>query len=174
MSKNIYVSTHASIRMKERIGNIKKDKTYLRYVIRNGKTKKDFKGDFYYYILQKESIKDKKVKIYKNFVYIFNKCSHGLITAYSVPEEFLPTEQYEYTKKEKEMLRKISAYGKKTVDVITNNLNLSGVIYFVENKPREELEIVLKDNSRYELKLQDICDIKLSIDNYEVQEEKEK
>lgn len=47
MSKNIYASIHVSIRMKERIGNIKNDKAHLRNVIQNGKTKKDFKGDFY-------------------------------------------------------------------------------------------------------------------------------
>ncbi len=172
MKKNIYASTHGSIRMKERIGNIMNNKTYLRYVVRNGKTKKDFKGEFFYYILQKESKRDKKIKIYKNFVYIFNKSSHGLITTYPVPEEFLPTKQYEYTKEEIEILKKISSYGKKTVDIKTNNLNLSGIVYFLENKPRENLEVLLKDNSIYKLKLQDICDIELSSNNYEIQESK--
>ena len=167
MSKNIYASIHGSIRMKERIGNIKNDKAHLRNVIQNGKTKKDFRGDFYYYILQKESKKDKKIKIYKNFIYIFNKGNHGLITTYPVPEEFLPIEKYEYTESEKEMLNTISVYGKTTMDIQTNELNLSGIVYFLENKPREYLEVVLNDNSTYELNLKDICNLNLSFYNYE-------
>lgn len=167
MSKNIYASIHGSNRIKERIGNIKNDKVHLRNVVQKGKTKKDFRGDFYYYILQKESRKDKKVKIYKNFVYIFNKGSHGLITTYPVPEEFLPIEQYEYTDTEKEILNTISVYGRTTMDIQTNDSNLSGIVYFVENKPRENLELVLNDDSTYELNLKDICKLNLSFYNYE-------
>lgn len=169
MSKNIYASSHGSIRMKERIGSIKNDKSHLRNAIRNGKTKKDFRGDFYYYILEKESKRDKKIKIYKNFIYIFNKGSHGLITTYPVPEEFLPIEQYEYTEKEKEILNTISMFGRTTVDIQTKDNKLTGIVYFLENKPLEDLELVIDDDSSFELNLKDIYKLDISFYKYEFQ-----
>lgn len=65
------------------------------------------------------------------------------------------------------MLNTISVYGKTTMDIQTNELNLSGIVYFLENKPRENLEVVLNDNSAYEINLKDICNLNLSFYNYE-------
>lgn len=65
------------------------------------------------------------------------------------------------------MLDTISVYGKTTMDIQTNNFNLSGIVYFLENKPRENLEVILNDNSIYELNLKDICKLDLSFYNYE-------
>ena len=167
MSKSIYASVHGSLRMKERIGNINNDKVHLKNVVQNGKTKKDFRGDLYYYILNKESKRDKKVKIYKNFVYIFNKANHSLITVYPVPEEFLPIEQFEYNEYEKEIINNISMYEKIMMDIETKDDLISGKAYFIEDKPKEMLEVILKDNTNLIINIKDIIKFDLSIHNYQ-------
>lgn len=166
MSKKTYASFHGSCRMKERIGFIKNDKAHLNKVIQNGTTKKDYKGDFYYYILDKEKRKDKKIKIYKNFIYIFNKASHGLITVYPIPEEFLPLEQYEFNDKEKEIINNISLYGRSSMDITTKNEMFSGMIYFIENKPLDSLEIILDDETDFMINIKDIININCNICKY--------
>ena len=58
-------------------------------------------GDLKYYLMCKEIGKQKRVKIYKGFIFIFNNTSNRLITAYPIPEElksefdsFMSTRKY--------------------------------------------------------------------------------
>ena len=57
-------------------------------------------GNLRKYLLNKEYACGKRVKIYKRFVFIFNNTSNRLITAYPLPEEFVPEfDQFMSTRK---------------------------------------------------------------------------
>ena len=92
---------HGQNRLRQR-SNIKDDKNikaFIRSASMHGFNPCDFPedGQLYIYINNKERARHKRIKVYKGFVFVFNRTSNRLITAYRLPEE-LTTEFEEFIK----------------------------------------------------------------------------
>lgn len=89
LKKNKKQTHHGLQRMAERMGVTQKSvatKT-IQNANRLGKCIQQFPdGEFKNYLLSKQH--NKRVKVYKGFVFIFNKTSDRVITLYPIPEEF--------------------------------------------------------------------------------------
>ena len=93
------VTTHAAIRLKQRVKNNNSNKSQMNLVLQKGFTKYRYFGDFFYYLNQKEAQNSKKLKVYGNSIYVFGQNSKNLVTTYLIPNKFLPISKYELDKK---------------------------------------------------------------------------
>lgn len=83
-------TVHGVKRLRSRVG-IKNKKIALRVIIEASKSGKDISffapGELYNYLKSKD--RGKRIRVYNGVVYIFNKTSDRLITAYPIPEELM-------------------------------------------------------------------------------------
>ena len=81
------LSKHSKIRMKERTDyNHQERKTLFQKALQYGKSANDIKDNkLKNYLMSKPSC---KVKLYKDYVFIYSKNSKRLYTMYKLPEEF--------------------------------------------------------------------------------------
>lgn len=110
----VKVTYHGKIRINERIGTTKRKTALLRTVLRSGLNKNCFKGQFYDF-LNKRARDGIVVKVYNDDIYIISKNSRNLITAYGVPDRYLPIEKYKKSDDEIDIIGKILKYSSKNV-----------------------------------------------------------
>lgn len=108
MSKrHINSGNHAHLRVQQRFSqdlNKKQRRELIRNASKNGDCPADFRNGhpkIYSYL---SKLSTKRVKIYRGFVFIFNKTSDRLITMYELPEEY--TEEYQIYVLQKKARRK--------------------------------------------------------------------
>lgn len=109
MSRTIKLSVHGNYRINERVKNTTiKNRTLIRNVLKNGYSKNKYKGKFYNYLLRKEKLKNIRVKVYNEEIYVFASRNHQkLVTTYPVPNFFKPTSKYEVDKNDTRFMGKI-------------------------------------------------------------------
>lgn len=140
------VTKHGSIRIKERIGNTR-DNTLLRVVSYKGKSKNEYKGSLFQYLLVKEKQKNAIIKLYKNNVYVLSKNSRRLITTYPLPSKYLPTINFELNNRERIIISFISRNLNHCFTIRTNKEEFVGYISFVVDRPRYLILIEDANNS---------------------------
>ena len=81
------ISRHANERMKQRTSyNHKERKKLFRNALLYGKNINDIKGgEFKDYLKSKQNC---KIKVYKDYLFIYSKNSHQLYTMYEIPDKF--------------------------------------------------------------------------------------
>lgn len=153
---------HGRKRVNERT-NINENKTaFMRKVSRLGKTKNMYRGKFYQYLSSKS--RGTVVKVYNNYIYIMAKNSKSLITVYPVPEKYLPTEQYEISKKLISKTAIINNYLGKMATILKNDESLVNGYILKEFVPTTMNKVTIV-NGKEQVKI-DIDDIK-EIEAYE-------
>lgn len=83
---------HGQKRLKQRseIKDNKNINAFIRSASIHGFNPCDFpEGQLSTYINNKERAKHKRIKVYKGFIFVFNRTSNRLITAYKLPNEFI-------------------------------------------------------------------------------------
>lgn len=82
------ISSHAKVRMRERTSlNHSERKKLFRYALTNGKSPHDIEnGKFKSYLDSRT--KRCKIKVYQDYIFIYSKNNHRLITIYEIPNEF--------------------------------------------------------------------------------------
>lgn len=90
MDKKQYTK-HGIERIKERTDISKHDlKMLSKYAIKNGMNLQDIPpGPFKSYVGYKVHKENKRIKIYRGYVFIFFKTSYRLITCYPIPEKHI-------------------------------------------------------------------------------------
>ena len=83
------LSRHSKIRMRERTPfNHKERNTLFKNALRNGKSPQDIKDEkIKDFLISKQN--KCKVKLYRNYVFIYSKSNKQLYTMYKLPEELL-------------------------------------------------------------------------------------
>lgn len=114
------ITQHGKLRVKERTNTYKRGSTLSRLAYQNGKTKNYYQGKFRQYLISK-SARKAKIKVYKDNIYIFSKNTKRLITTYSIPQKYLPVEQYEITKELIDLSNKIKMLTSSSVIVTYKN-----------------------------------------------------
>lgn len=88
------ITNHANIRMKERVKlNRKERKEMFRLALRLGQAPYNIKNNFELrqFLYSKEN-RRMRVKLYKNYVFVYTKRSKRLVTMYELPSKFLEEE----------------------------------------------------------------------------------
>jgi len=116
MRRNYRITKHGKRRIAERTNFNYKGNYLTRIVSRNGKSKGMYQGAFHQYLTTK-SKNGSIVKVYQGNIYILSKNSRRLITTYSIPEKYMPVEQYEIKSKREQI-----------ITIINNNLNKQLII----------------------------------------------
>lgn len=87
-------SKHSRIRMCERTEYNHSDRRMLfRNALDNGKSIQDIKTKEVRDFISRKS-KNCKIKLYKDYVFIYSKCSKQLYTMYRLPDDLLGKEEY--------------------------------------------------------------------------------
>lgn len=85
---------HGIMRFKERCSSIpaKNMDSFIKSASKHGFSPAHFpESPFKHYLLAKQRKNNKRIKIYKDFIFIFNSTSNGLITMYRIPENYIDT-----------------------------------------------------------------------------------
>lgn len=83
---------HGVKRVKQRCGitNDRSLKNFVKAASKHGYSPQHLnEGRLKNYLINKSQRRNKRIKIYKGYVFIFNNTSDGLITAYEIPERFM-------------------------------------------------------------------------------------
>lgn len=94
MKRNKYYTNHAQQRLKERgkptgLFNLT-DKKICIIALKNGKKINDLpNGDLKEYLKRRVAKDNKRIRVYKNYVFIYFINSNRLITCYPLPKKFL-------------------------------------------------------------------------------------
>lgn len=84
-------TTHGLNRIKERTNINENDfKMLSRYAVKNGISLNQIpQGELNKFVASKVAVKNKRVKLYRGYVFILNKNSYRLITCYPIPDNLL-------------------------------------------------------------------------------------
>lgn len=161
-----HVSSHAKKRLMERVG-IKSDYgTLLNSIKKYGKTKKNFRGEFYKYLNSKD--RGKNIKVFNDCIYIFSKSKKRLITTYKVPKSYLPISKYEIDNSVFMMLCEIrKTHGYEIKITLKNNLELVGYVVSSKRIPSDVIAISLKNGKNVNINAKDIVNFEYVIEEKE-------
>uniref|UniRef100_UPI003FEF82C4 hypothetical protein n=1 Tax=Candidatus Onthocola sp. TaxID=3085646 RepID=UPI003FEF82C4 len=161
-----HVSSHAKKRLMERVG-IKSDYgTLLNSIKKYGKTKKNFRGEFYKYLNSKD--RGKTIKVFNDCIYIFSKSKKRLITTYKVPKSYLPISKYEIDNSVFMMLCEIrKTHGYEIKIILKNNLELVGYVVSSKRIPSDVIAISLKNGKNVNINAKDIVNFEYVIEEKE-------
>ncbi len=153
------MTRHGNKRIKERVTDYSNKDSLLTLVRKNGRTKEDFIGEFYQYLLNK-SRRGAKVRVYKNNIYILAKNSKKLITVYSVPSQFLPVTQYGINSQKKNVMNHIAMLDKKPVELtLKNAMLIKGILLKkIQNEQGLIIKIIIQcyENDLISINIDDI------------------
>jgi len=85
-------SVHGQDRIKERchISDDTNIKAFIKSASIHGYNPEDFEqGPLRCYIYTKKYVRYKRIKVYKGVIFVFNRTSNRLITAYNIPDKFV-------------------------------------------------------------------------------------
>ena len=167
MRRNYRITKHGKRRIAERTNFHYKGNSLTRIVSRNGKSKGMYQGAFHQYLTTK-SIKGSIVKVYQGNIYILSKNSRRLITTYSIPEKYLPVEQYEFKSKKEEIIPIINNHLNEVlvIKLKTDNVFKGKVLTKVDmnDKNTSNFNFVTENNNNMVINFKNIKSIELEKD----------
>ena len=139
------ITEHGKIRIKERVNSNIRVSSLRHQVLSNGKSLYDYTGKFFQYLKSKENGRF-KIKVYKNYLYVFSKNSRRIITTYQVSDKYIPLSDYEILPEISKIINIIISNNNKYINVFLNDgNNYYGVVDFNPNLPRDQVYLTLDD-----------------------------
>ena len=162
MSRRSILTEHGKMRLKERVLPEQNVNSFVRLVLRNGKNRSNYNGAFYLYLLSKTH-GNKKIKVYEDNVYIFNRNTNKLVTTFPVPRKYLPLKKYEIPKRILSLTMFIKGnYGKEVAIIMKDGSELKGILnddYIPE--VISKIKIISDEQKKIILNIYDIKSINL-------------
>lgn len=141
------ITTHGKNRVKERV-TVNRYKNEIRNVRDNGKSMYEYRGRFFQFLMSKHKIRQCKIKVYQHRIYIFSKNTKRLITAYSIPNKYIPTSNYEIGNNVFNKIIYLKRNANEWVNIcLYNGMKISGYIEKEENAECTYIKIRLLNNS---------------------------
>ncbi len=157
MPKNI--TNHGKVRIKERVNFNVRAESLRHQVLKNGKVTSNYSGKFFQYLMSKERTRF-KIKVYQDYIYIFNKNSRRMITTYKVPNKYLPLSQYEIPIEISNITNLINYYDNKYLTIeLQNGKTYKGIADFNPNSPKDITNLILDNGQKLKIHSKDVLKI---------------
>lgn len=161
------LTKHGVKRFKQRVNTEQNISVAYKKALREGLNKEDFTGEFYQYLLEKTH-SGKRLKIFKDKIYVSTRNSKKFVTVFDIPSKYIPIDQYMITENKKEILYYPEYYINKDVSIkLENDIIIKGILDKVEYEENISQKFIVKLHSEdvlIEVEAKDIDNIIIDTD----------